>query len=179
MQNDNELMKKAIAGNKAAFDEIVISHRKAAIVFAYSFVSDYGIAEDIVQDAFVKIYLQRAGYKLTYTFKTYLYTLIRNSSIDYLRAYKIRATYLQGIQSKVHKQELSAEEAFLYENKYEEIAEVFNNLKGDYRTALYLYAVSECSYKDIATIMKKTVAQTKITIHRARKKLQRLLEEKK
>ena len=179
MFDDNEIMKKVIAGDKTAFDELVIEHRKAAILFAYSFVSDYGIAEDIVQDAFVKVYILRTSYKASYTFKTYLYTIIRNSSIDYLRAYKIRTKYLSEMKMQESSKELSAEEEFLYENRYSEIAEMFNNLKGEYRTALYLYAINECTYKDVASIMNRSVAQTKITIHRARKKLQDALEERK
>ena len=177
--NDNELMNKVISGDNTAFDELVILHRRAAILFAYNFVYDYGIAEDIVQEAFVKIYILKDNYKPTNSFKTYLYTIIRNSSIDYLRGNKVRAKYLSEMKMQEGRKELSAEEEFLYENKYSEIAEIFYSLKGDYRTALYLYAINDCSYKEVASIMKKTVAQTKITIHRARKKLQDSLEERK
>lgn len=179
MYNDNELMSNAKAGDKTAFDELVKSHRKAAILFAYNFVSDYDTAEDIVQDAFVKIFVLKDNYKPSYSFKTYLYTIIRNSSIDYLRANKVRTRYLSEIKVQETNKELSAEEEFLYEDRYSEIAEMFNNLKGDYKTALYLYSINGCSYNEVAAIMKKTVAQTKITIYRARKKLKSALEERK
>lgn len=174
MHHDNELMAKVIKGERQAFEEIVLSHRKAAIIFAYSFVADYGIAEDIVQECFVKIYLLRDNYKPTYSFKTYLYSLIRNQCVDYLRANKIRRSIVIEQEGK----EKSAEEEYLYEAKYSEITDLFNNLKGDYRTALYLYAINGCSYKEIASVMKKTVPQIKIIIYRARQSLQKSLIEK-
>ena len=175
MQDVNDLMARVKDGDRHAFDEIVVLHRKAAILFAYSFVSDFYVAEDIVQDCFVKIYVIRESYKQTYSFKTYLYTMIRNRAIDHLRANNVKRKYLQ---TEIERQELSAEEEVLFEERYDEIAEVFNNLKGERRTALYLYAVSELSYKEIAVIMRRTVPQIKIIIYRARKELQESWEKK-
>ncbi len=172
MQNDNLLMEKVKSGDRSAYDEIVIFNRKAAIMFAFSITSDYDISEDIVQDAFVKVYLLRHEYKPDFTFKTYLYTIIRNMCIDSLRKVDNKNSQLyENTYSNI-----SVEEEIIYEERMKEIAELFNNLNGDYRTSLYLYAINGCSYKEISTIMGKTVTQVKITIHRARKKLKKSLE---
>ena len=169
MQDDNRLMELVKNGDKEAYNKIVIEHRVSAISFAYSFVYDLYVAEDIVQDVFVNIYIKRKSYRPVCEFKTFLFQAIRNKSIDYLRRTKIRtAVDLNNLAELVS---CSAEEAFLQTEKTKLIFELMNELNNDYKTALYLFAIEGESYAEIAKIMKKTIPQIKILIFRARKKL--------
>lgn len=173
MRDDNELMLRVQRGDKVAFDEIVLSHRVSAVSFAYGFVKDIDISEDIVQDCFVKIYINRLDYKPLHTFKAYLFTLIRNKCIDYLRKNAVYQSVDIGSIEELSDGN-SPEEIVIKKERTDKIFEILNGLRDNYKTALYLFAVEELSYKEIAGVMQKTVPQIKIIIFRARKKLEEL-----
>lgn len=166
---DNELMTRVQKGDQRAYEQLVLKHRAKAIAFANSFVLDPYTAEDIVQECFVKIYINRDAYRPAYAFNTYLFTVIRNSCIDYLRSMKTQQTLNSDTVPLISDQN-TPEEIVSSGERTKHIFETLNQLQGDYRTALYLYAVADFSYKDIARTMNKTVPQIKILLFRARKK---------
>ena len=176
---DNISMEKVKAGDKSAYEELVIKHREAAISFAYSYISDLCEAEDIVQECFVKIYINRAEYKPSATFKTYLFTVIRNHCIDYLRQNKKnRLTNLDDVAEISGISGMSnidtPESSLIQSERMNLIFSRLESLPNDYKTALYLFAVDQMSYSQIAEIMRKSTPQIKIIIYRARKKLKNL-----
>lgn len=174
MYDDNELMMKVQEGNKEAYEKLVIKHREKSISFANSFVFDLYAAEDIVQNCFAKIYIRRMSYKPSYSFKTYLFTVIRNACIDYLRSSTLKFQVdLESIRELEDKKALETQEN---KEKVEKALSIIKGLQNHYKTALYLFAVEEMTYEEIGKIMGKPVAQVKITIHRARKKLKKQYE---
>lgn len=175
MYDDNELMALVQAGDQQAYEKLVLKYRLKAIAFANSFVHDPYTAEDIVQECFVKIYIKRTSYRPTYAFNTYLFTAIRNSCIDFLRANKSLQKVSRHSLEKLCDGNTPEEVVGNAEDR-QHIFEVLNQLHGDYRTALYLYAVADFSYKDIARTMKKNVPQVKILLYRARKKFKKQYE---
>ncbi len=88
ISDDNILMEETNRGNKEAFERLVLKHRKKAIGFAFSFLKDVHMAEDIVQESFAVIYINRSKYEPKNTFKTFLFTIIKNRCIDYWRKNK-------------------------------------------------------------------------------------------
>jgi len=169
LHDDNYMMELVKNGDKEAYNALVKKHRISAISFAYSFLSDIGNAEDIVQEVFVNIYLKRETYRPLCEFKTFLFQAVRNKSIDQLRKNKLRKTIdISNISELIH---CSPENEFFQTEKVKFVFELVSNLKKDYRTALYLFAVEGASYEEIAKIMNKTMGQVKILIHRARKKV--------
>jgi len=177
-EEDLALMERVKVGDQKAFEALVIRHRTKAVCFAYSFVSDLYEAEDIVQECFAGIYVNRMSYKPLCSFKTYLFTVIRNACIDYLRWAKKNFTVaLDDIPDTPNPMaDVVPDDSFI---KTERMAAIFRHLDSlpkDYRTALYLLAVDDMPYNEIAAIMRKSLPQVKIIIHRARKKLKNLCE---
>ncbi|MBZ9637713.1 RNA polymerase sigma factor [Clostridium sp. FP1] len=108
------------------------------------------------------------SYNNKYSFKTFLYTVIRNKCIDYLR--KQKPVNIDDIKLRTP----SAEDIVMKKEDRLFVTKLLGKLREDYKTALYLYEYEGMSYKDIAKIMIKSVGQVKIIIFRARKKLQNL-----
>ncbi|MGY0373716.1 RNA polymerase sigma factor [Clostridium sp. JNZ J1-5] len=173
MQEDLKLMQNFKRGDKRSFEELVIKYRECAISFCQSFVHDYHIAEDIAQESFAYIYVYKRGYNEKYKFKTYLFTILRNKSIDYIR--KNHDIPLDRIPENTAPQEV--ENIILQKEQRKVIKEKINILKDDYKTIIYLIDFQEFSYKDAAKIMGKNLIQTKVLIYRARQKLKGLLKE--
>ena len=164
-------MEMAKSGDQQAYETLVVKYRKTGIAFAYQIIQDEYLAEDIVQDCFVNLYISRDRYQNSYQFKTYLFTMIKNRSIDYIRKQK-RIKSLENIPFISSKQ--SVEQMIMEREDMQEICKKLNCMKGDYKQMLYLYAVEDLSYIQIAKVMKQTTAQVKIKIYRARQKLRQL-----
>lgn len=170
---DNELMARASAGYPKAYETLVLRYRREAWHYCYSLMKNEAWAEDIVQDCFVDIYVRREDYKDTFSFRTYLYAIIRHKSADYLRkagrACFVQEDFLDAVALK----ESSPEEEYLKKESRDHVMEWLRELPDHQREALYLFCVEGMSYGEIARHMGKTAAQIKIWIYRARKKLQK------
>ncbi|MDF2674773.1 MAG: polymerase, sigma-24 subunit, subfamily [Clostridiales bacterium] len=169
---DSALIKKFQAGDNESFEKIIIKHRARALSFAQRYVHDPYEAEDIVQESFADIYVYRERYKNTYSFKTYLFTIIRNKSIDYIR--KSKNLYLY--ENYNEKSVVTPEERYLEKEKNSLVRDMVNQLRDDYKTIIYLIEYYDFSYDDAAKIMGKNLGQIKVLVYRARKKLKTMLE---
>ena len=175
---DNALMEKVKNDDKSAYETLVTKYRTNAIYFAYSFISDLYESEDIVQECFAKIYINRMEYKPSHSFKTYLFAVIRNACVDFLRSIKYknrRAVSLDHNMPEISNNNIP-EDSFIKSERMTAILKNLDSLPNDYKTALYLFAVDEMTYEQIAGVMQKSIPQIKILMHRARKKLKKLCE---
>lgn len=175
---DNELMGRTAQGDKTAYEVLVLRYRTEAERYAGSLILSDNQAEDIVQDSFADIYVQRNEYRSTFSFRTYLYAVIRHKALDYLRKAGRIELMGEAVPETETGGERSPEEEFLKTEEKFRIAQWIAELPENYRTALYLFCAEGWSYQQIALHMKKSTAQVRIWIHRARKNLQkRRLEE--
>lgn len=81
-ESDEELMVSVSRGDLRAFEELVRRHQTSAWNAAYRFLGDRSEAEDIVQDAFLRIFAAAVRYRPTAKFRTYLYRVIANLCLD-------------------------------------------------------------------------------------------------
>jgi RNA polymerase sigma-70 factor (ECF subfamily) len=159
-------------GNQQAFEEFVIEYRKEAVNFAANILKDYHIAEDIVQDSFAFIYVYRERIREYSTLKSYLFSIIHNRAIDYIRKNNRNITIdLDAIST------FSPEEQILDKERRKSFIKSFNSLNEKYKVVLYLYGFQELSYKEISEVVGISLAQVKINIFRGRKKLKTLYNE--
>ena len=181
--NDNELMLKVRDGNKDAYEIIMNKYMTQAISFANKYVHDSFAAEDIVQDSFVDVYMQRLNFKQEYQFSTYLYAIVKNKSINYLKMNKeiLMSSFSETMEIQIEEKKFinlsTPETQYFQKAEHLQLLSTIHRLNADERNMLYLYAVDECSYKEIAEKSGKTVAQVKIKIFRLRKKLKKWGEE--
>lgn len=172
--NDHELMERVKQGDKEAYEVLVLKYRQAGIAFSKQIVKDEYLAEDVVQDCFANIYIIRHRYNNRASFKTYLFTLIKNRSIDYLRKQKETAKLCN--LDELSYAASSTEQVYIEKERLDTIYRYLNQMKGESGQMLYLYAVEDLSYDEIARVMKQSKAQVKIKLYRARQKLKLLRE---
>lgn len=172
MNQDIKLMSKFKNGDKESFEKLVLKYREAAVSFSLKYVKDYQIAEDIVQESFATVFVYKERYDIKYSFRTYLFTIIKNKSIDYLRKRRelpLELKFPLKAYDDVEDEVIRKQEGIKVREKIEE-------LNNNYKTVIYLIDFQNYSYKEAAKIMGKTVTQIKILIFRARKKLKLLIE---
>lgn len=172
-KTDKQLYKEFILGNKNSFEEIVIRHKDSIIYFIQRYVKSIDIAEDLAQDVFVYILVNKRSYKFEYSLKTYLYTIAKSKALNYIKREK-KIVQLDEMQFE----ELEELEEKVFKNeKANNLKKCIKKLKVEYQNAIYLADIEELSYKEIGHILKKTEASVKVLIHRARKTLEKMIKE--
>lgn len=74
------------AGDRAAFEALFRLHYRPLCVFAMGYVKDSDKAEDLVQDLFFRLWLDREKVNITTSVKAYLYASVRNRCLNVLKA---------------------------------------------------------------------------------------------
>lgn len=73
---------------KSLFDKLYTS----LCVFANSYIGDLEVSKDVVQDVFIKIWEDKIEFQNENTIKSYLYTSVKNKSLDYLKSKRVKTT---------------------------------------------------------------------------------------
>lgn len=174
-KTDIELYKDFLVGNKEAFDILAHRYIKPLILFIGKYTNNIEIAEDLVQDTFLYILINKKNYDFKYSLKTYLYTIAKCRTFNYLKKQKriisFNDSYLPSIE------EYEIDEKIEKEENKRIVHNAIKKLKPNYQEALYLSDFQGFQYIEICKILNKSMSQTKMLIHRARKALNNILKE--
>ena len=170
MEEDKRLYNEFILGNNDAFEQIMNKYRKDLIYFIQRIVKSFDVAEDIAQDVFVYVLINKKEYDFKYTLKTYLYTIGRSRAINYQKKEKRCVSLNLEKQGNYEIDEIM----FLNERK-RNLKESINKLLPQHQLVIYLADIEELPYKEICKIMNKSMVQIKMLIYRARKNLKIIL----
>ena len=158
-------------GNKESFEKLVIRHKDKLIYFICRYVKSIDIAEDIAQDVYVYLLIHKENYDFEYSLKTYLFTIAKSKSLNYLKREK---KIVQINENDIYDMQTLEERVFLNERK-NNLKQAIKKLKPEYQNAVYLADIEELSYKEIGKIMQKSESGIKVLIYRARKSLEEIL----
>jgi RNA polymerase sigma-70 factor, ECF subfamily len=167
---DEVLMQKTAAGDGSAFDQLVVRYRPALVGFAKRFVVSEAVAEDVAQEALVRLWQVRDGYQVTgsASLTTYLYTITRRLTIDAHRR--------QTGEAPIH-EPTSVEALVIAREQEDRLNMALENLPDSLRLPLLLQLRQELSYDQIATQLQLPVTTVKARLHRARARLRQAFPE--
>jgi RNA polymerase sigma-70 factor (ECF subfamily) len=86
------LVREVQGGNQAAFDQLVHAHDQAVLRVALRITGSESDAQDIYQEAFLKVYKKLGGFRFECSFSTWLYRIVTNLCLDHLRKNRNRRT---------------------------------------------------------------------------------------
>lgn len=175
MQDDNALMHRVKNGDQQAFETLVLRHREGALRLASSLVKDAHLAEDVVQECFADLYLHRNAYRPDFSFATFLSALVRHKSIDMLRRSKHHPMPFSDLPEEAGGE--TPESLCIRREIYTGLFKALNDLPGEQREMLLLFAVNGMDYQQIAKALHKSIPQVKIGLHRIRMKLKKAKED--
>jgi RNA polymerase sigma-70 factor (ECF subfamily) len=87
---DEELMLDVQNGNMAAFEALYDRYNKRLFHFILRFVRERSLAEDILQETFIRLLKGRRKFRKGFRFSTYLFTIGRNLCLDALKTWERR-----------------------------------------------------------------------------------------
>jgi RNA polymerase sigma-70 factor (ECF subfamily) len=177
MGNDAERYRRFLDGDDNGLIEIIDEYHEGMSLYLNSIVNDMELAEDIMQDTFVKLAIKKPSFKGKCSFKTWLFTIARNCAFDHLR----KKQKISDLSLDDHLQisdVTDTEKEFLREEQKVELYSAMKRLNPDYYQVLYLMYFEDLDTSDIAKIMHKAKRQVSDLIFRARKSLKTELERK-
>ena len=127
----------------------------------------------MAQDVFVYLLVNKKNYKFEYSLKTYLYTIAKSKSLNYIK----REKRIVELDENQYEDSEELEEKVFKNEKSENLKKAIKKLKVDYQNAIYLADIEQLSYREIGHILKKTDSSVKVLIHRARKALEKIIVE--
>ncbi|MGY8786754.1 MAG: RNA polymerase sigma factor [Fidelibacterota bacterium] len=176
---DEELIARFQDGDEQAYVELVNRYRNKLMSFIYRFVNDMEQAEDIVQDALLKLFTHKHYYKSIAKFSTWIYTIAGNLAKTELRKKKTRkVTSLShmGLEDKDYElPSVAPESDDVIQGEYIEkkIQAAIQKLPLHFRTVTILRDIQELSYEEISKIVDVPLGTVKSRINRARLQLQK------
>lgn len=171
---DLGLVKRAKSGDYQAFDLLVLKYQSRLISTAFKFVKDVQIAEDVVQDSFIKAYKALESFREDSSFYTWIYRITVNTSKNFLVSKKRKSELLNSDLSDEASYEIEPLETYSPEDLLQAtqlqkvITETFDQLGEDTRTALTLRELDGLSYEQIAEVVNCPVGTVRSRIFRGR-----------
>ena len=174
MRGDEELMMAVAEGDLGAFEQIVLRHQKNAWSAAYRFLGDHAEAEDIAQEAFLKILGAASRYRPTANFRTYLYRVLTRLCLDRARkARPVVANDLAGTAADGH----SALRKMIERDRDRAVRRALDRLPSKQRMAVVLRFFEGLAYQQVASAMQLSPKAVERLLARARNTLQTLLKD--
>ena len=175
-QSDADLYKQFLLGDREAFNLLMIRHRQSLTNFIMYYVRKIEIAEDIAQDSFLYIIINKKDYDFKFSFKTYLYTIAKSRALNYLKREKKQIS-LNDIDIDNFVSELNVEDEVINNVNRKQILSTIKKLKKDYQIIIFLYYFQNFKYKEISEILNISMSKTKMSLNRAKKNIKKILKE--
>ena len=174
---DRQLVARAQAGDKRAFELLVEKYQRKLARLLSRFIRDPAEVEDVTQEAFIKAYRALPAFRGDSAFYTWLYRIGINTAKNYLMAMgrraptstEVEAEEAEGFEEGEQLRDINTPESVLLSN---EIAQTVNStieqLPEELRTAIQLREIEGMSYEDIARVMDCPIGTVRSRIFRAR-----------
>lgn len=171
-----ELVARCQAGDPQAFESLFSLYHEDVFRFAYLVVRDASLAQDVVQEAFLKVFRSIGRFQFRSSFKSWLYRVAVNEAISLLRHRKIRenldtSTREMEAQASAGARDWQPEEAALESEERSLLRWAIGQLDPVHRTVVVLKYFHDFSDPEIAAILGCPPGTVKSRLHRARELL--------
>lgn len=182
-KTDEDLIKDFQKGNIKSYNHLVYRYKDRLFNYIYNFVHDIDLAEDLLQDTFLKLYTHKNSYREVAKFSTWIYTIAGNFAKTELRKFKRRKTYSHSDMSFdnnefiIEDKNATPSDVFLNRGLRDSLNECLSLLPLNFKTIIILRDIQELSYDEISKITEVPLGTIKSRINRARIQLQTKLKE--
>jgi RNA polymerase sigma-70 factor (ECF subfamily) len=175
---DVQLMVRFQAGDLEAFDKLFLRHAPSVVNFAYRFVRNREIAEELAQEVFLRVHDAASAYRPKAKFRTWLYRIATNVCLNEVRRPQFRARHepIQGsreggdeIPMEYIDRSVEAPDAVMERRAIAAaLKSALAQLPEKQRVAFILNKYQDLSYAEVAEVMTTSEKSVKSLIHRAK-----------
>ncbi|MBD5129876.1 MAG: RNA polymerase sigma factor [Ruminococcaceae bacterium] len=176
MDNGASSYRRFLAGDESGIVDIIRDYKDGLILYLNGYTKNIHIAEELMEETFVKLVVKKPRYTEKFSFKTWLYTIGRNAAIDWLRqgAHTV-CTPFENLEDTLSDEE-DLERSYIKEEQKIALHRAMERLNEDYRHALYLSYFEDLSNAEIARIMHTNKRRVENLIYRGKQSLKSELE---
>lgn len=182
MAEDREVVTRCLAGDVAAWEELLKAHQRKIYNLCYRFTGSVTDAEDLTQEVFIKVYQTLRSFDAAQAqFATWLNRVARNHLVDhYRRTRRDRANPSLDDEDEAFQPRAapaSDASASLVERERKELLQTaLNRLSPEMREVLILRDLQEMEYAEIVAVLGIPEGTVKSRINRGRMELGRVLK---
>lgn len=183
--SNEQLIKNYLVGDEKSLRILIGQNLKLIYNFISRLVGDAVVAEDLTQEVFVKVWLKIKKFDQNKNFKTWLFTIAKNTAFDWLRKKKEIPLSTFSLETgenllldTLADEELLPSELIMQKEDRQFVRDMLLKLSIIDKTILELYFQEDFKLTEIATILKMPENTVKSRYRRSLMKLRRLLEQK-
>ncbi|MEA1877471.1 MAG: RNA polymerase sigma factor [Bacteroidota bacterium] len=172
-----DLVQRVKEGNQAAFRELVETYQQLVVNTALGFAGNREDANDISQEVFLEIFRSIDSFREQSALSTWIYRITITRSLNHIRREKRYSGHIReddirnSAETQLDKPDKSLESA----DRKMILHQALGSLPKNQQIAFTLHNYEDLPYKEIASIMKRSVSSVESLIFRARKNLQKKL----
>lgn len=172
---DKELLLNFVKGKKSAFDTLYAQYSRAMYGICLRYTRCADDAQDVFQEAFIKVFQNREMYDVEKPFGAWIKTIIIHEALNYIKKnYKLVLIEddLKFDQMVIENDELSNQDELK-----KKLLLILNKLPDGYRTIFNLYTIDNLTHKEIAEYLNISEGTSKSQYFKAKKMIRQMLEE--
>ena len=177
--SDQQLIERVLGGDASAFEHLFNRYRDSIFqLYLQKTGGNIDDSNDLLQETFVKIYLNLQRYSDQYTFGQWIYTIARNTFIDYVRRKRDDTVSIDSLREASGIStwnEPNPEERMITHQNRARIEAFLDRVSPRYKELIELRFFKEYSYEEIASHLNLPMGTVKTQIHRAREQLCRFI----
>lgn len=174
--SDSEVIQLCLDGDAVAFEILVERYKKLIYTTAYRMMGNKEEAEDVSQEAFIRIYGSLGRYNPEFKFSTWAMKITTNLCLDQLRKRKNVALPMDELP-EITDDDKTPEESFISNETGREVQAAIDKLPVKYKEFLILFHVQNLSYQEIMDITGESLTIVKNRLYRARQMLKEIIME--
>jgi RNA polymerase sigma-70 factor (ECF subfamily) len=182
LDHDAELMLRVRQGDVNSFAILLNKHRPAIVRFIYRKLKNLGMAEELSQEVFLRVYRSRQSYQATAKFRTWLYRIATNLTLNSLRdskndAWRQRRGDAPTVEPlwQIPDGRPSVEERLVRQVRCAEVRQAIAELPTLQRSAVLMQRYREMEYAEIARALRCSESAVKSLVFRAHEALRHRL----
>jgi len=190
LEHDAQLMLRVKDGDACSFELLLGKYRRPVVNYLYRMVQNQGIAEELAQEVFLRVYRARTSYEPTAKFTTWLFRITTHLALNSLRDRKgekrqqsLDATTEDQAPMEVADVRRNREQQLVEDARLESIRDAIAGLPEKQRAAVLMHKYQELDYAQIAGVLGCSVSAVKSLLFRAyetlRARLAHLAEDQK
>ena len=177
--NDNEIISKVLSGDYQAYAGLVNRYQNYVFTLTLRMIKSREDAEEVAQDVFIKAYKYLADFKGVSKFTTWLYTIVNNTCISFLRKKKLDIHSLDNekvFETAANQDSGMNANVIEQKSKVAMVNNAINLLNPDDAQIITLFYKAEQSLEETAQILGIETNAAKVRLFRARTRLKEKME---
>jgi RNA polymerase sigma-70 factor, ECF subfamily len=175
--SDEQLVKHVREQDKETYAEIINRYKDKLMRYALYLTEDDGKAADVIQESFIKAYINLNGFDIKKKFSNWIYRIVHNEAMNVLRGHQNKNIPI--LEDVDFDSGINIENEFIKKELQEYIHYCLGQMPVLYREPLSLYFLEDKSYDEISDILRTPIGTVGTRINRAKVLMKKICQKTK